>query len=146
MRTLAALVTLVLAVAAGCGGGDEEAVPPTTTEPPAATATEPAPATTEAPPATTAPPKPEVERVTIRVRGGQPVGGIVRIAVDRGTRVVLEITSDVADEAHLHGYDLSMNLAPGQPNTLSFVAKTPGRFELELHHVGTQIAELTVEP
>jgi hypothetical protein len=148
MRSLVTFAAvLVLALAAGCGGGggEEAEQAPATTQAPA-TSTGAPPASTEAPPTTSAPAGPATERVEITVAGGQAAGGIVRVTVDEGTRVVLEVTSDVADEAHLHGYDLQMPLTPGQPNTLSFVAKVPGRFELELHHAGTQIAELTVEP
>jgi hypothetical protein len=145
---VAVIAVLLVALAAGCGGGDEASeTAPTTTQAPAATTTEAPPATTETEPATTtAPAKPKPEVVDVEVVGGQPKGGIVRATVDQGSRVVINITADAADEAHLHGYDLEAELEPGSTAKISFVAKTPGRFELELHHAGTQIGELTVQP
>lgn len=146
MRSLPAVAALVLAFAAGCGSDDDAGSAPATTATRPAATTEAPPATTEAPPTTSAPQGPETERIEITVAGGRASGGIVRVTVAKDTPVVLSVTSDVEDEAHLHGYDLSIPLTPGEPNLLSFRAKTPGRFELELHHAGTQIAELTVEP
>ena len=103
-----------------------------------------APATTEAPPATTAAAAPVELRYT--VVGGRPEGGIARDTVDRDSEVVVTVTSDVADEIHLHGYDVSADVAPGAPATLRFTADAPGRFEIELENTGVQIAELEVRP
>jgi uncharacterized cupredoxin-like copper-binding protein len=96
--------------------------------------------------ATTArpPPAPIRTRVTMAVRGGRVVGGIRRVTLSRGAHVELVITCDVADEVHLHGYDLSRNVAPGASARLLFTATTSGRFEVELEQRGLQIAEITV--
>ena len=92
------------------------------------------------------PPTPTATRETIVVRGGKPVGGIQRFEAPKGTRVVVVVRSDVADEIHLHGYDVKADAAPGRPARLAFKADLVGRFELELEEHGVQIAELTVEP
>jgi hypothetical protein len=60
--------------------------------------------------------------------------------------VVLVVTSDVADEIHLHGYDKSRDVAAGGTIRLPFRATIPGRFEAELESRGVQIAEITVQP
>jgi hypothetical protein len=112
----------------------------TTTESPATTEQ----ATTEASPATTA--EPEAVRLDYVIVRGQPQGGIARDSVDRGRSVVITVTSDVADEVHVHGYDLSAEVAPGAPATIRFVADAPGRFEIELENTGVQIGELEVRP
>ena len=83
---------------------------------------------------------------TVRVRGGQPVGGIEKVSARSGQRVRLRVVSDQADEIHVHGYDITRKLAGGQPVTLAFPARLEGVFEVELHGTGTQIAELTVSP
>jgi hypothetical protein len=59
---------------------------------------------------------------------------------------VLNVTADVVDHVHLHGYDLFADVAPGQPAKLEFNAETPGRFELELEERHALIAELEVRP
>ena len=111
------------------------AAPPTTTEP----------VTTEAPPPTTTQAADTVE-INYVIVGGQPQGGIARDSVAQGRNVVITVTSDVADEVHVHGYDLSADVAPGAPVTIRFTADTPGRFEIELENSGVQIAELEVRP
>jgi len=114
----------------------------TTTEAPPATT---APATTAAPPPTTTQ-APETVELNYVVVGGQPQGGISRDSVARGRTVVITVTSDVAEEVHVHGYDLSADVAPGAPATIRFVADAPGRFEIELENSAAQIAELEVRP
>jgi heme/copper-type cytochrome/quinol oxidase subunit 2 len=96
-------------------------------------------------PTTTAKP-PTRTRVTIAVRGGRVIGGIRRATVPKGTLVELFVTADVADEIHLHGYDLSRDVAPGASARLLFRATTSGRFEVELEQRDLQIAEITVRP
>ena len=38
-----------------------------------------------------------------------------RYSVRKGRKVVLVVTSQLADHVHLHGYDLMADVAPGQP-------------------------------
>ena len=148
MRPRRALITATVTAAtlsgglalAACGGGDETASPTTTETTPPATRTVTATETETAPSAKT----PTVVRIV--VANGIPKGGIVRETVSQGDRVVLVVSSDVADEIHLHGYDLSRDVAAGGTARLAFLAKIPGRFELELENRGVQIGDLTVEP
>lgn len=142
---LAALLVLVTLGLGACGGDSEGSAETTTdtttttTEPPATTTAEP-PATTE----TTPKPKPTV--VSIVVRGGKVTGGIKRVKIEQGKRVTLVVTSDIADEVHLHGYDLTADAGPGRKARIVFTAKIPGRFEVELEGRGIQIGELEVRP
>ncbi len=148
-RTRGLVVVLAVAVIgflagialASCGGDDEPSPTTTTTatETQTTTATE-----TQMQTETTAPDAATIVR--IRVRGGVPVGGIARPRVDKGDRVVFVVTSDVADEVHVHGYDLSRDVGPGQPARIAFRATIVGRFEVELEDRRVPIAELTVNP
>lgn len=141
-RLIPYLVVLLLAfVVAGCGGDDETTPTTTTTTTETQTTTETT--TTET---TTMPEVEEPTTVRVRVVGGVPKGGIVRESVDKGDRVVLVVTSDVADHVHLHGYDIVRDVAAGGTARIRFRATLPGRFEVELEDRGVQIAELTVEP
>lgn len=100
-----------------------------------------------APPAPTpvgATPEADDHRIDIAVRGGEPKGGVRTEAVEVGARVVLVITSDIADEVHVHGYDLVVALGPGEPTTLTFAADKPGIWEVELHDAGNLLLELQV--
>ena len=86
------------------------------------------------------------QRIEVQVSGGRVHGDTGRVPVAAGSHVTLVVTSDVADEVHVHGYDLMGDVAPGQPVTIAFKATAPGRFEIELEQRGVQIGELTVEP
>jgi hypothetical protein len=91
------------------------------------------------------PPRPLVAQVRITVRGGKPAGGIRQVTVTRGRRVVLIVTSDVADHVHLHGYNLTRDVAPGKPARLSFRATIAGTVEVELEESGVPLARITAK-
>jgi ABC-type glycerol-3-phosphate transport system substrate-binding protein len=142
-----ALLVAGLALAS-CGGGNGAS---STTEAETATsaATTEAETTTEqttTQETTTTQEKEQPVRVSVVIVGGVPKGGIVREKVSKGDRVVLVVTSDVADEVHVHGYDISRDVDAGDAVRIAFVAKIPGRFEVELENRGVQIADLTVGP
>ena len=43
----------------------------------------------------------------------------------------VRVTSDAADEIHVHGYDKTAPVAAGATAEVSFVANIPGVFEVE---------------
>jgi hypothetical protein len=142
-----AATTVVVLLIAGCGGGSDEAAPAASTEGTTTATTSPPPP----PPATTTAANPPaagsmVETVRIVVRGGKPVGGIVRPSVKQGDKVRIVVRSDIADEVHVHGYDLMQDVPAGGSTTIAFTATIPGRFEVELENRGLQLAEIEVTP
>jgi heme/copper-type cytochrome/quinol oxidase subunit 2 len=80
----------------------------------------------------------------VQVAGGKVTGDTGRVPVPVGDHVTLTITSDVADEVHVHGYDRTTALTPGTPAELTFDATIPGVFEVELHEAGTVLLSLQV--
>ena len=136
---LVAASTLASIVLVGCGSNDSESASTdtTTTETTTTTATTTTTTTTEADQPT---------EVKVVVVDGAPQGGIVRATVNKDDQVVLVVTSDVADEIHLHGYDKAKDVAAGGTIRIPFKATIPGRFEAELESRGVQIAEISVEP
>ena len=124
---------------AGCGSSGNEATPSTTTETTTSQTT-----TSETTATETEPAGPTVVRVVV-VNAG-PKGGIVRQTVKQGDNVVISVTSDTADEIHLHRYDISRDVAAGGTARIAFRATLPGRFEVELENRGVHIADLTVQP
>jgi hypothetical protein len=93
---------------------------------------------------TTAAPKPAVQRIV--VSGGKPVGGVKRLSYKNGDQVRFSVTSDVADEIHVHGYDLMKDVPAGGTVRFAFPADIEGIFEVELEGRKQQIAELRVSP
>lgn len=73
---------------------------------------------------------------------GTTVTGGGTLSVPVGETVTLRITSDIADEVHIHGYDLVLDLEAGVQSEISFAADIPGVFEIETHHSRLVIANL----
>jgi hypothetical protein len=128
MRYLIAFALAAGALAlAGCGGSSSSSG---TTE--ATTAA----ATTEAAGPVT---------ITVMVKGGKPVGGIQRATAKKGQKVASVVHSDVADEVHVHGYDLHKDVTAGGTVRIVFPATITGVFEAELESRKLQIVEFTVK-
>ena len=70
----------------------------------------------------------------------------VEALVDEGDRVNLQITSDRPVEFHLHGYDLTEAVSPGDPAELSFDAPIAGSFPIEDHDAEAELGVLLVQP
>lgn len=93
-------------------------------------------------------PEPTADDGTVSVdivfEGGTVSVADDRIEVDAGDTVVINATSDVAEEVHVHGYDLFLDLGPGVTGSVSFVADIPGIFEVEFERTATFAFELEV--
>jgi hypothetical protein len=68
-----------------------------------------------------------------------------RVRIDRGQKVRIRVQADRAEEVHLHGYDLSADVAPGRPAVIDFTADAPGVFEVELEQAHLRLFELQVQ-
>jgi hypothetical protein len=83
---------------------------------------------------------------TIVIRNGEPVGGIKELEYSAGDEIRFEVSSDVADEVHVHGYDLMQDVPAGGTVSFDFPAEIEGIFEAELEGRKEQIAEIRVNP
>ncbi len=68
----------------------------------------------------------------------------VRVSIAAGSLVRFVTSGEVAEEVHVHVYDVSVDVTPGQEGTLEFVADIPGIIEVELEGAGTLLLELEV--
>jgi hypothetical protein len=91
-----------------------------------------------------APAEPATKRIVIV--NGKPQGGVQKLEYKKGDRIRFTVTSDVADEIHVHGYDLKKDVPAGGTVRFSFPASIEGVFEVELEGRREQIAQLTVNP
>jgi hypothetical protein len=82
---------------------------------------------------------------TVTIAGGKPVGGIKPLTANKGDTIRLTIRSNVADEIHIHGYDLHQTVTAGGSVTFQFKATIDGNFVIELESRSEQIAALTVK-
>ncbi|HEX2029730.1 MAG TPA: hypothetical protein VHF25_17255 [Nitriliruptorales bacterium] len=136
---------LLVAAAAGvalaaCGGTDDAGRG-------GAQGSGPAPATSPTPTAPALPtptPSPTARPIEVTVADGQVQGSVRRVPVAVGETVRLQVSSDVADEVHVHGYDRIEPVAAGGRAVLEFTANIPGVFEVELEQRGLKLLELEV--
>lgn len=80
------------------------------------------------------------------IKGKKIVSGPETIQVVQGDEVTIKITSDEAEEFHVHGYDKSVELQPNQQATLTFRANISGRFDFELEQSKMDLGALEVQP
>jgi hypothetical protein len=80
--------------------------------------------------------------ITIARGRVSPPSGWLEVA--EGRQVAITVTSDVADELHVHGYDLAAELRPGVPATVRFTANLTGVFEVETHRSGLVLTQVAV--
>jgi hypothetical protein len=134
-RRLLVPALLVPLLLAGCSAGtdadDDVAVPP----PPAAAS---------AAPTAEPSPTPTAQLIEVTYAGGQVTGVDSRVEVALGEQVLLRITSDVAEEIHIHGYDLYLDVPAGGTAEQTFTADLPGAYEVELHDAGRPLFQLRV--
>ncbi len=83
---------------------------------------------------------------TIVIADGEPVGGVAELEFSAGDRIRFQVESDVEDEIHVHGYDLSEDVTAGGATSFDFPADIEGIFEVELEERAEPIAELRVNP
>lgn len=150
MRSKVPRLVVIALVVTACGGETATTTteaPTTTTPVETTTTTAETTTTTEAVTSTTVAettttttvPDPYTFEIVIE---GTTVTGGGRLSVPVGETVTLRFASDVADEVHIHGYDIYVDLVPGETAEVSFPADIPGTVEIELHHGGREIASL----
>jgi hypothetical protein len=138
-----AVVAVVVILAAGGGddadSGSQASATQTATPTPTQDQTEAQPQDAETPTPTATPtPKPKPPLL----KGGK----VTRLEFKEGDTVKFRVVSPVAEEVHIHGYDIAKDLEPDKEITVSFPATIEGIFEIEYEHAGEQIGELRVEP
>lgn len=85
-----------------------------------------------------------VQTITVDAVDGAPVGGVRRVEVDAGSVVALMVTSDIAEEVHVHGYDILRAVSDGHPAHFAFTAEIPGVFEVEFEGSGRLFLQLEI--
>lgn len=125
----------VLVLLTGCSTGTDPGAGPAPSAAPATAPTGAAPS-----PATAA----EGTVIDVSYTGGRITGVASRVPVAVGERVLLRVTSDVAEQVHVHGYDVSVDIPAGGTGEVAFVADQPGSWEVELHEAGRPLFSLRV--
>jgi hypothetical protein len=86
----------------------------------------------------------KTDTIRVEVKDGKVTPATHREPVAKGDTVKLVVTTDTADEVHVHGVNIEKATAPGTPVTITFVAKDAGIYEVETHESGLQLLQLEV--
>ena len=150
-RHAAAMAAAAVLVLAGCASGASDAGGDISEAPVSETTTAaPTSETTTAPPAPTATSEPtggptdDAVEVPLEVREGRVSPPTHRVKIMAGQTVRLLVTSDTADEVHVHGYNQKVEVQPGIQAVVEFVADQSGVFEVELEEASLQLVQLEV--
>lgn len=138
LPVIGALVAVMFAVSA-CASGDGASTTPSSS--PSATGS--GSATTgvaSAEPDPTA----DVVEITVSVRDGKVTPKPHRVDVKLGSTIRLQVTSDVDDVLHVHGFDVEEPLEAGRTTTVELTADQPGLFEVETHETELQLLQIAV--
>lgn len=137
---LGAIVVVVAGIGLSACGDDETSTPtpPASTTIPSSTIP-----STSVPGATTT--TAAAGRVVDYTFRGGTVGGEGRVTVKLGEQLTIRVVSDVAEEVHVHTYDLTADLEPDSPGRLTFTADIPGVHEVELEHSHLRLFSLEVQ-
>lgn len=137
-------VLILLLFACGDSGSPTTTSLSTTTTASQSTTTETPTPTTTTTEATTTSSGPDIP--LIKVEDGVKTEGLDTISVRVGETVRFEVEADIADEIHVHGYDLSFETIPDEEVLVEFVADATGIFEVEIEGLSLHIVDIEVTP
>lgn len=133
------LLVLAGVLLTGCGDGGS-----TVTAPSASATSSPTAAPTTSPTVAAVPSSDVDQTISLTYAKGEITGDTGRVPVRLGSKVRIVVTSDVAEELHLHVYDVVKPVTPGIPTELLFTADVPGQIELELHDARKALVRLVI--
>ena len=95
----------------------------------------------------------DVKRFDLNLKAGALPKDLQTIKVKQGDSVELKWTTDQPIRLHLHGYDMTIAVKPGEPTVMAINARIPGRFSAEKlqdkpsgHHHGGKVLYFEVHP
>ena len=135
---IAAVIAVVAVVLLAGGGGDDS--DDSSNAAATATGTPSATATTGGAAAEESTPTPKPKPVLLKA------GSEKALNYEQDETVRFRVTSDVPEEIHVHGYDITKEVPAGETVTVSFKADINGIFEIEFHNSGALLAQLKVVP
>lgn len=83
--------------------------------------------------------------VTIDFAAGKVKTETKVVKIKQGSAVTLVVTSDVADEVHVHGYDIKQNVGAGATVRIPLTAADTGVFEVELEKSAALLVKLQIQ-
>jgi hypothetical protein len=81
--------------------------------------------------------------VTVTGTKVSPAPATVDLGV--GEKLTLTVTSDHADQLHIHGFEVEKNLVAGVPLSVTLTGDQPGVYEVETHHPELRLLKIAVK-
>jgi hypothetical protein len=83
--------------------------------------------------------------IDVAIKGGAVMPTIAQFQGTVGKPIELRVSSDTADELHVHSHPEHTFRVEAKPNqTFTFTADVPGRVDVELHQLGRTVATIQV--
>lgn len=137
-----AVAVLSVVVLASCGVSTSGTTGVTSTTPPPASPASSTSSSVEQPVSSS--PTGAQKLITVTVAKGK-VTAERTYQVPLGSTVRIEVSGDVTDEVHVHGYNVTADMSPDKPARIEFPATIPGVFEVELEKAHRTLFELEVK-
>jgi hypothetical protein len=81
----------------------------------------------------------------VTIKGGEVTPTNTQMDARVGEPIVIRVNSDAADELHVHSNpEHSFAISPTNGQSFQFTVDVPGRVDVELHHLHTTVATITV--
>jgi hypothetical protein len=91
--------------------------------------------------------QPDALRLDLSIDGGTVEPTNQRLDASVGQSISMSITSDVADELHVHSVpEHTFEIEPGEQQLFTFTVDVPGQVDIELHQSDRTVATLVVRP
>nr|WP_310153097.1 cupredoxin domain-containing protein [Phycicoccus sp. 3266] len=87
---------------------------------------------------------PAQRTVTVTVRGSRVTPAPRTVELGVGETMTLTVTSDHADQLHVHGFDIEKELPAGTPVSVELTGESPGVYEVETHHPELRLLKIAV--
>jgi hypothetical protein len=136
-RTLPVLAAALLLALSGCAPGDDDS---------GTEGASPSPSMSRSTGAegSASPQGENTVEITVAVSDGKVTPKPRRVEVPLGSQIHLQVTSDVDDELHVHGFDVEEPLEAGRTTVLKLTADQQGVFEVETHETELELLQLEV--
>jgi hypothetical protein len=78
------------------------------------------------------------KNVYFNIRVAEGHSDMQEMEANKSDSISIKVTGDTDGKVHLHGYDIELDIEPGQVATMEFEAVLEGRFNLTFHgvHIG----------
>jgi len=138
--TCAAGLALALSLA-GCGAsGDDPASSGTTGSGSTSSSTSASSSSSSSSPSSS----PSGRTIEVTVEGSKVTPAPTTVDLGVGEKLTLTVTSDHADQLHIHGFEVEQDLVAGQPTTVTVTGDQPGVYEVETHHPELRLMKIAV--